>query len=87
MKKDNHIIERLFFAFLKKECAYNEYKINRINDLAPLKLSDLAPLNYMICAFDWSRTQQGFEYWSDKDKKWRHLLNKNYSFISKNIQK
>lgn len=65
--------EQLFYDFLKKQQAYEQYKINMIGKQNYLTSSRIE--NYINMSFMWSDTPQGYEFWETLQYKWHQYLN------------
>lgn len=73
--------------FLIEKKALKQYVANRTKRVAFTGVSsiydhsgffkDHAPHNYIIAAFTWKTTIEGYEYWDDLHTRWEQIVNNN----------
>lgn len=63
-----------FIKFLKKERVYRKFVANKTVPNIFLEKQD--PYNYFSVSFVWHDTSEGDYFWSDLNKKWLNILNK-----------
>ena len=71
--------KRLFFSFLRKHNALKAYKKNFKNYRGDLSFNDVfssnrLPSDYIIDAFLWRPTPEGYTYWEHLDQLWRDII-------------
>ena len=73
--KDNNVYGNYMHAFENREL----YR-KRISTLKTFFIY-YTPEQYLLCAFDWGNTKEGWQYWRNLYDKWMHYLdsiNNNY---------
>lgn len=78
MKKQK--AKRIFFNWLKKQGIYEQYKYNRHEaNSTPDSYyfrTPLRPSSYLINAFSWEITPQGYDFWQAVHIKWERYYEK-----------
>lgn len=78
-KPSGNLPSSIFFAFLKQNKAYGSFKRNFSNSYylhhGTFDLNNVNPSFYLVCAFTWSSTPEGKDYWSLLDDKWSLVVN------------
>lgn len=74
---------KLFIDFLKDNNALTAFNVNlsMAKDHKPFYthlVKCQPPSTWVLFAFVWVSTSEGFEYWSDLDDKWAEIIYKNH---------
>jgi hypothetical protein len=70
--------EKTFITFLEKNKIFTNFATNlkqneKINDTEKL-FSQFDSRNWFYSAFDWYNSPEGFDYWSNFNKKWQDYI-------------
>lgn len=72
--------KRIFFNWLKKQGIYEQYKYNRHETNSThgsyYFRNPLYPSSYIIDAFSWELTPQGYDFWQAINVKWGRYYEK-----------
>jgi hypothetical protein len=70
---NNILTNEKFIKFLKKNNAYDKFRINYLNS-EYLYCNDIILYNYLYESFSWSKTKEGFNYWNNLNNKWHKYI-------------
>lgn len=72
-----------FIQFLRDNNALTEFKANlkkskknMLELLIRIYEENYAPCNYLVGAFVWRKTPEGFDFWCDLNHEWLYLIDK-----------
>lgn len=75
MKTKNFKNSVLFFTFLFDNQLLDSFLDNLDGKSVYRYLLTVDPANYLYCAFDWSKTEEGVLFWSEFNASWTSRLN------------
>lgn len=72
-------VKRLFYNWLQKENCLKQFKYNTKHRSRPNQVFRMYdPSYFVVAAFEWDRSNEGYSYWLCKENKWIKFLNDKY---------
>ena len=79
----NCLKNRDFFEYIKFNNSYNSYVFNITHRHHYSLDEDQTYSLFLDYAMEWDKTEKGFEFWANVNRKWRECFFKNFYLINK----